>query len=251
MSVQEKKDEVKELKELIEALRESIIELRSTLSEINNPFNIMKEPGSNNEEEEEKHQESPLPLSASPVVAPYPIHFESYTGSSQEQDSGKSKKPGSNEEGDKVGKPNSINKELMEEHNSMNERVHETEYESEAGITHDQEELLKNLKRKYVNSIDTSRLTRLLRTLYIVRSKLPREAIEDIIDVLLALKLIRPQERELVAKLVDLVDKTRGQGLTPEDAVVIMYVISKSLGITDAHLEDEAFKSILKEIAGG
>ncbi len=254
MAEEERKNELKELKELVEALKESIIELRSTLSELNNPFNIMKEPGSNNgEEEEEKHQESPLPLSASPVVAPYPVQLETYTVSSQEQSSVKSRRASeaeSNSAKSTTGSSEAVAT-SEEKREVLGERVHETDYEFEADLKSSQENILQNLKKKYANSIDTSRLTRLLRTLYIVRSKLPREAIEDIVDVLLALKLIRPDERKLVAKLIDLVDKTRSQGLTPEDTVVIMYVLSKSLGVTDAYLEDEAFKSILKEIAGG
>ncbi|MCE4612222.1 MAG: hypothetical protein F7C07_00090 [Desulfurococcales archaeon] len=233
--------ELRELKDLVEALRESIIELRSALSEINNPFNVMRKPGK--EEDEESSSSEPLiPLSASQNISPHPLHSivaqPAGEAKAQVREQAKENKGGySKPEARAAG---------LGDHESV-----------EAGALHYYPETARDRKRHNAlqASVDGGKLRinlpRLIRVMYLVRKKAPKENLDAMIEILDRVGLIPGDLKDVMLKVADLVEKARESGIPPEKQLILLYALAKASGVRDGSLEEEAMGYILDMLDGG
>jgi dimeric dUTPase (all-alpha-NTP-PPase superfamily) len=96
--------------------------------------------------------------------------------------------------------------------------------------------------------LSLSKVLKALKTLHLLRESMPGELIEDEIAVLKTLGWTEEKQLELLRQLNALVDKSVKNGLTLEDQVVSLYIISKLLGISDEEIEQEFLDSVLEKM---
>ena len=93
-----------------------------------------------------------------------------------------------------------------------------------------------------------ARTARILRVVHALREKVPGEAINDMVELLRAMGLVSGDDVELVKKIVRIVDEGMERGLSPDDQVIILYSLAKSLGVTDEEMEDEMLRLAIKKL---
>ncbi|MEB3859636.1 MAG: hypothetical protein LRS43_00335 [Desulfurococcales archaeon] len=230
--------ELRELKDLVEALRESVVELKSALSELSNPFNMMRKPGK--EEDEESSSSEPLvPLSASQSISPSPVHAMMPHTLKEERET----KPAWSEreaEGRASGKEREA---LEEEGKGDGGRIEEAMEAAREAYTQ-----LQGLEERTGGRIN---LARLIRIMYMIRRKAPKDNLESMIEILDMVRIIPSDMKEVMLKVADLVEKARESGISPERQLILLYALAKASGAYDGALEEEAMSYILEMLDGG
>ena len=92
--------------------------------------------------------------------------------------------------------------------------------------------------------LDIRRVIYILKTIYNLRKALPRESIDNIIKLAEILGLITSTDREILNTIGSLVEDALKQDLTPDEQVLVLYVLLKNLGYIDEALEEEIIKIV-------
>jgi len=87
-----------------------------------------------------------------------------------------------------------------------------------------------------------------LKILRSLREQMPGEIIEDELSLMKAVGLSEERQLEVLRQLNSLVDKSVKSGISLEDQVISIYILSKLLGISDDELEREFLDSVLERI---
>ena len=242
----ELRKEVEELKKAVDGLKNVIAELRASLTDLTSPYALLKSmPSIPSTEEGHEHSEAEESSESKEVT---------------EKQSTSMRKP-------RIIKiktsptPRSLSsesfKESLEESYSMS-RLSPTQKsisydESRKSVSLEElREMLKDLgeviteeERKVTRPrLDIRRVIYILKTIYNLRKALPRESIDNIIKLAEILGLITSTDREILSTIGSLVEDALKQDLTPDEQVLVLYVLLKNLGYIDEALEEEIIRIV-------
>ena len=243
----ELKKEVEELKRAVDGLKNVIAELRASLTDLTSPYALLKSMPSIPSPSIETHQEASVESSSRSLES--------------------SKETTSSTKGSKVvrikvpSKPQSpppkSPKKQLEEFHPMKESpilYKQAPYEEEKKTVSLEElrEMLRELRevvseeeRKTTKpKLDIRRVIYILKTIYNLRKALPRESIDNIIKLAEILGLITSTDREILNTIGSLVEDALKQDLTPDEQVLVLYVLLKNLGYIDEALEEEIIRIV-------
>ncbi|BAN90667.1 hypothetical protein [Aeropyrum camini] len=247
-------DSDKELKELLESLREVVLELRSMLLESRNPLRkVMVDEGEGNDGEKGGEEEL-APVSASPRIftpniplsSSYPRLSQATSPGSSENSSSHTPKPQKAIEtpGDNSGSESEASREDMEGH------PFEADSFERFGSVY--EATVKNISKPggVGGHPSIADLVDVAKTLWNLGESMPPEVLEKIIDLLEASGQLDGRRREVVRKYIDLMREARKLGLTPEEQIIAVYSIARSLGVRDEEFEKEVFRLVVRLLGG-
>ena len=203
---------VGEVKELVEALRSALVDLRAAISELTNPFNVMRRYG------EMVELEALRKASEGVSEASQPAPLSSSTAMSSEPESATAERRSFNEAAEVV------------------ERVLRGE-----GLP------IKETKARAYGFPD---LIKMVRMLYALRERMPSDLLGKYVEVLSAMGLLGEKEASVVKKLLDVIDDGLEKGLTVEDQILALHVLTKALGVSDERLEEEVMRILLTRVGG-
>ncbi len=233
--IDEIREEIKELRSSLEELKEVVAEIRASLSDLQNPFAVLS---------------SPMPEPEKPAETGPPT---TYGG------------------GENVEEPG-VKPEVKIPVSGVRERMSSTvkKHEKQAGVKPFSEraekerldladlrgsiaEIGRAVREEYGREtamtrpsrvIDVRRVIRILKTIYSLRKALPKESIENIVKLAQILGLISSEDKEVLDTVMSLVEDALKQDLTPDEQILVLYVLMKNLGYVDEDLEDEILKIV-------
>lgn len=240
----ELKKEVEELKKAVDGLKNVIAELRASLTDLTSPYALLKSipsiPSS-----PEKTQETSTETSKSLEA------LEERTPTTKASKAIKIRVPS------KPHPPSKSSKTQMEEFHPMKKSsilYKEASHEKERKTVSLEElrEVLRELggvvreeeKRTIKSKLDIRRVIYILKTIYNLRKALPRESIDNIIKLAEILGLITSSDKEVLETIGSLVEDALKQNLTPDEQVLVLYVLLKNLGYIDEALEEEIVRIV-------
>ncbi|BAA80907.2 hypothetical protein APE_1902.1 [Aeropyrum pernix K1] len=244
----------KELRELLESLREVVLELRSVLLESRNPLRkVMVNEGE--EDGGEAGGEDLAPVSASPNIFTPNIHVGVAHNPGQATTS-----PKSTSESSVGGK----NKDLWDANTPdvgtpPQENFRRAEHANGFKGFEDSSIHPANFRETRLNELASGKagptpsmadLVEVAKTLWSLGESMPPEVFEKIIDLLEASGQLDERRREVVRKYIELMREARKLGLTPEEQIVAVYSIARSLGIRDEEFEKEVFRLVVRLLGG-
>ncbi len=230
----EKKATEEELKELVKALKDTLVDLRAAISELTNPLNVMRRYG------ELEELEAVKKAATEHAVPPYSARVE------------ESQVPQVKEVKELA--------ELKESKRVEEELVHEGKHEKER-VTAKVEQPPAEIKRELgeegkappyvpeevavptqISGRKTPRefsLIKLMKMFYMLREKLPSDLLRKYIDLMVSLGKVSKEESEVIRRILEIIDDSAWLGLSVDDQIVIMYILSKALGVRNDELEEE------------
>ena len=242
----ELKKEVEELKRAVDGLKNVIAELRASLTDLTSPYALLKSMPS-----------IPSPTTETPQEASVESSSRSLESSKETTSSIKGSKVVKIKVPSKPKSPPKFPKKQSEEFHPMKESpilYKQAPYEEEKKTVSLEElrEMLRELgevvseeERKTTKpKLDIRRVIYILKTIYNLRKALPRESIDNIIKLAEILGLITSTDREILNTIGSLVEDALKQDLTPDEQVLVLYVLLKNLGYIDEALEEEIIKIV-------
>ena len=230
--IDELRKEINQLKKGLEELKEVVAEIRASLSDLQNPFAMLSPPPQ-------------TPSMTTGTTAPENERIEE-TEKTWLEEKPKIKIPvsGGGEELSRV-----IRKE--EGFKAKTRFVGEKDYlslEDLKGLISDigraiKEEVEERSARRG-KAMDVRRVIRILKTIYSLRKSLPKESIENIVKLAEILGLITSDDKEVLDTVMSLVEDALKQDLTPDEQILVLYILMKNLGYVDENLEDEILKIV-------
>jgi len=233
--IDELRKEIEELKNSLEELKEVVAEIRASLSDLQNPFAMLSAPP------QETIPETKAPLTPSEREAE-----EMREGRSEAEVKPEIKIPVS---GGRRGLSKAARKEIgIKTKETMSGGK---EYLSLEDLRDLITEIGKAIREEYSEKIvrqsktmDVRRVIRILKTIYSLRKALPKESIENIVKLAQILGLITSDDREVLDTVISLVEDALKQDLTPDEQILVLYILMKNLGYVDENLEDEILKIV-------
>jgi len=242
----ELKKEVEELKKAVDGLKNVIAELRASLTDLTSPYALLKSMPS-----------IPSPTTETPQEASVESSSRSLESSKETAPSTKGSKVVKIKVPSKPKSPPKFPKKQLEEFHPMKGSpiLHkQAPYEEEKKTVSLEElrEMLRELgevvseeERKTAKpKLDIRRVIYILKTIYNLRKALPRESIDNIIKLAEILGLITSTDREILNTIGSLVEDALKQDLTPDEQVLVLYVLLKNLGYIDETLEEEIIRIV-------
>ncbi len=228
--IDELRKEISDLKKNLEELKEVVAEIRASLSDLQNPFAML----------------SPPPQISSEAMvpqAPEKQRTEEKTGLEEKPEI---KVPVS---GGGEGLSRVVRKE--EEYRAKTGFAGEKEYLSLEDLRGLISEIGKAIREEVEEkptrrgkTMDVRRVIRILKTIYSLRKALPKESIENIVKLAEILGLITSDDKEVLDTIMSLVEDALKQDLTPDEQILVLYILMKNLGYVDENLEDEILKIV-------
>ena len=209
--VEGKKVSQEELQELVRALKDTLVDLRAAISELTNPLNVMRRYG------EMEELEAVRKAVSESTATPYPASAEV---SESPQLSGVA-------EAKELRKPEEV---VAKEERPAPERVEERAAKGveELAAVSAVPKLPKELS-----------LIKLMKMFYMLREKLPSDLLRKYIDLMVSLGKVSEKESEVIKRILEIIDDSAWLGLSVDDQIVIMYILTKALGIKNEELEEE------------
>ena len=233
--IDELRKEIKELKSSLEELKEVVAEIRASLSDLQNPFAMLSAPpqetipetktsSAPGEHEAEGAIEERIEAEVKPEIK-IPV-----SGGGEGMS-----KTAKKEIGIKTRETMDGGKEYL----SLEDL---RDLITEIGKVIREEYGEKTVRRS--KTMDVRRVIRILKTIYSLRKALPKESIENIIKLAQILGLITSDDREVLDTVISLVEDALKQDLTPDEQILVLYILMKNLGYVDENLEDEILKIV-------
>ncbi len=230
----ELRKEIKELKKGLEELKEVVAEIRASLSDLQNPFAMLSPPQetileTSSPPAPEEHRtkeviEEKIKSKAKPEIK-IPV-----SGGGEEMSRETRREAGIKTKGAIGGEKEYLSLEdLRDLITEIGKAIHE-EYGEKTPIRS--------------KTMDVRRVVRILKTIYSLRKALPRESIENIVKLAQILGLITSDDKEVLDTVISLVEDALRQDLTPDEQILVLYLLMKNLGYVDESLEDEILKII-------
>ncbi len=234
--IDELRKEIKELKNSLEELKEVVAEIRASLSDLQNPFAMLSPPPPQETIPETKTPPAPGEREAGGVIEGE-IEAEvnpeikiPVSGGGKEMSKTAKKEIGiKTKETMGGGKEYLSLEDLRDLITEIGKAIHE-----EYG-----EKTIRQPK-----TMDIRRVIRILKTIYSLRKALPKESIENIVKLAQILGLITGDDREVLDTVISLVEDALKQDLTPDEQILVLYILMKNLGYVDENLEDEILKIV-------
>lgn len=278
-------DGKEDLQEIVQSLREVLMELRSVLLESRNPLRKVmvdsgEAPGESAQEVSGAGEEEDLrPVSASPSI--YPAYTAPPPPPSTSQPASSTTPPSSSNSQAIGVSPRNVGPEQLQPASPysravgvQNEELGESgagtsgfqpngsNLMDNSGLNTAQKGLGLNMDHSMdIYSVGGSRtgsnakssfkeMLEIARTLWSLGEDLPPDMIDSIVDILEAAGAIDEKKKVVVKKFVSFMVEARSRGLTPEQQLVALYALARSLGIRDEEFEDEVFRSLVRIIGG-
>ena len=242
------KREMEELKKAVDGLKNVIAELRASLTDLTSPYALLKSmPPTVTSAMETKEEIAGVKEAEKPV--------EEF----REKPTMKKKKPGIMKIKTPIPGPSRPQPSVKppEGPPPMGEtpvQYKPTPYEeSKKSITLEElREMIKELgkaigeeeRRITRPKLDIRRVIYILKTIYNLRRALPKESIENTIKLAEILGLITSTDREILNTIGSLVEDALRQDLTPDEQILVLYVLLKNLGYIDETLEEEIIRIV-------
>ena len=230
--IDELRKEISELKKGLEELKEVVAEIRASLSDLQNPFAMLSPPPQ-------------VPSETTGVSAPKKERVEEVEKAGLEEKP-EIKVPVS---GGGEGLSRVVKKE--EGFKTRTGFAGEKEYLSLEDLRGLISEIGKAIREEVEEkparrgkTMDVRRVIRILKTIYSLRKALPKESIENIVKLAEILGLITSDDKEVLDTIMSLVEDALKQDLTPDEQILVLYILMKNLGYVDENLEDEILKIV-------
>ena len=233
--------EIKELRKAIDGLKNVIAELRASITDLTSPYAPLKS----------------IPSTPSPSVKAQKASTETSKPPSESLEEKPAPKAIKMEAPSKPHPPSQPSKKQMEESHPMRESptphkevFHEKEkktvsLEELREVLRELGDVIKEEEKKTIKpKLDVRRVIHILKTIYNLRKALPKESIDNIIKLVEILGLITPSDKEVLEIIGSLVEDALKQNLTPDEQVLLLYVLLKNLGYIDGVLEEEILKIV-------
>jgi len=220
--VEGKKVSQEELQELVRALKDTLVDLRAAISELTNPLNVMRRYG------EMEELEAVRKAVSESTATPYPASAEV---SESPQLSGVA-------EAKELRKPEEV---VAKEERPAPERVEERAAKGvEAREVRRRREVEELAAVSAVPKLPKElSLIKLMKMFYMLREKLPSDLLRKYIDLMVSLGKVSEKESEVIKRILEIIDDSAWLGLSVDDQIVIMYILTKALGIKNEELEEE------------
>lgn len=88
----------------------------------------------------------------------------------------------------------------------------------------------------------------LLRTLYEIRKLYPKTNVEDIVNLLEKLSIINSEEAIILRTTMNMVENSLRENVTPEENVLLTYLILRNIGVRDEELEEEVLRTVMESL---
>lgn len=226
--IDELRKEISELKKGLEELKEVIADIKASISDLQNPFTML----------------SPPPTPSEPIARTVPKEEEV----EKAQETGREIEQG-------------FETPVLRGGGRLSRAIKKEEIRSKTGFGEGKEYLSLEDMRELISEIgkaireeiqekpatrgkivDVRRVIRILKTIYSLRKALPKESIENIVRLAEILRLITSDDREILDTIMSLVEDALKQDLTPDEQILVLYILMKNLGYVDEDLEDEILK---------
>lgn len=203
--------ELKELKSTVNELKTALAEIKAALADLTGPFSYYKPPV----EEKREVQLTPVPSRqpAPPATTAVPGAPEKPTPPVREEE-----------------KP-SI---------QVLERVLPAVEEAERVIREE---------RSRLAGTTLKRVLGLMKTLYEIRRLYPKASIEDVVNLLEQLSIINKNEASTLRATMNTVEHSLRENITPEENVLLIYLLLRNLGVRDEALEEEVLRTIMESLS--
>lgn len=203
--------EIKDLKNTVQELKTSLAEIRAVLADLTGPFSLYKP---SVEEKREVQATPPSLVQKEALVHVAESKEESGRPVHQQVESVKPETRGIEEIVPVLEKARRV---IKEERGKL------------AGVT---------LKK----------VIGLLRTLYEIRKLYPRTNVEDIVNLLEKLSIINSDEATILRTTMNMVENSLRENVTPEENVLLTYLILRNIGVRDEELEEEVLRTVMESL---
>ncbi len=240
----ERREEREALEKLVEALKEALVELRSAINDLNNPIirGIGPAPEARPREED---REPPSQGESQPTEQP---------GAREEFEAAWSRILGENGLRSSEG-----SREEPRTPTTEKERPSTSPVEAQTSATPTPtwtsgamggimgEHILEDARG---GTLSLSRLARLMRIIYELSDKAPPGYFTGLIEILQDTGLIEERQANALKKLIEMVGLAKDHGLTVEENLMLMALISRELGVSSDDLMEELVKAMLSRLKG-
>ncbi len=245
--------EITELKKGFDELKKAIAELKALLSDLTGPYSYYKPP-----EEEKPVKKKEEITSAEKRVGIKIVERKPETVPSEEtvvSETTKPKEEISYEEKKTYPPPTPEERFMLKprekgvEHEYVKPPIGEKMEASPEilSMIHSVQEAVKEERSRLV-STSLKRTITIIKTLYELRKLYPRSSIEALLKLIEALNIIPREEIELLKTSMEIVEDSLKQGVTPDESVILLYMLLKNLGVRDESLEEELTRTMLKTL---
>ncbi|GEM_PF-1180655 len=245
--------EITELKKGFDELKKAIAEIKALLSDLTGPYSYYKPP-----EEEKPVKKKEEITSTEKGVGVKIVERKPEIIPSEELSVSETVKPEETVYEEKEGRlPQAPEEKLVLK---PRERGVEHEYVKPPTIGEKMEtspELLSMIRsvqeavkeeRSRLASSSLKQTITIIKTLYELRKIYPRSSIEALLKLIEALNIIPREEVELLKTSMEIVEESLKQGVSPDESVILLYMLLKNLGVRDESLEEELTKTMLKTL---
>lgn len=200
--------ELKELKNTIQELRSALVEIKAALADLTGPFSMYKPPV------EEKRTQV----------------------------------------GATLGMPASVEEptralELKEEPTKPTPSIEQTkpgrEVEEITPILREAQRIIREEGRRLAG-VTLKQIINLLKTLYEIRNLYPKSNIDDVINLLEKLSVISSGEADILRTTMNIIENSMRENITPEETIVMAYLILRNVGVREDVLDEELTKLIMQ-----
>lgn len=222
--------EIKGLRSELEELKRALAEVKATLSDLTGPYSYYKPPV----ETEKRVKPGEIVGVERGGETTAPTSIEKSVEKEREEEVSREEVRG--EERREIEKPAEARTEAREAREEFLPLLR--------GV---QEAIMEERERVVSTSLD--RVVTIIKTLYELRKLYPRSSIEGLVKLLEKMNIVSSRELELLKASMEVVEESLKTSTSPEENIMLLYMILKNLGVRDEKLEEEVTKSMLRTLA--
>lgn len=113
-----------------------------------------------------------------------------------------------------------------------------------AGILSEASRVIRE-ERATLTGVALNRMLLLMKTTYELMKYYPRSSVERILELIENLKIVSSDEAKLIKTIIDTVEQSIKENITPEENTLLIYLFLRNMGIREEALEEEVLKTIV------
>ena len=104
-------------------------------------------------------------------------------------------------------------------------------------------------EREVLAGVGLKQAVSLMRIIYEIMKIYPRSSVERMLDLVEQLKIVSREEMSVLRTTINIVEQSLKERITPEENVLLMYLLLKNIGVREEAIEEEVIKSVLNAVS--
>jgi len=104
-------------------------------------------------------------------------------------------------------------------------------------------------EREVLAGVSLKQAVSLMRIIYEIMKIYPKSSVERILDLVEQLKIVSREDASVLRTTVNIVEQSLRERITPEENVLLMYLLLKNIGLREEAIEEEVIRSVLNAVS--